>query len=154
MVLFIHTEWQGDKRWRMTSYDSHSYKLADLLRYVLKLFWFMQVRRLWVITLSVTAGEGELISRYGRRVSPSASRGEGELTSAGRLDGRWFSLWNTVEFSSFRKTTWSQHVTNSKRCWRWECNIIPTSFPGSSLSREKDPGWVWSRGTQILGGDK
>ena len=30
-------------------------------------------------------GWGALISRYGRRVSPSASRGEGELTSAGRL---------------------------------------------------------------------
>ena len=29
-----------------------------------------------------------------------------------------------------------------------------TSFPGSSLSREKDPGWVWSRDSQILGGDK
>ena len=32
--------------------------------------------------------------------------------------------------------------------------VRTTSFPGSSLSREKDPGWVWSRGTQILGGDK
>ena len=31
-------------------------------------------------------GWGALISRYGRRVSPSASRGEGELTSAGRLE--------------------------------------------------------------------
>ena len=30
-------------------------------------------------------GWGELISRYGKRVSPSASHGEGELTSAGRL---------------------------------------------------------------------
>ena len=39
----------------------------------------MQVRR------PECNGWGELISRYGRRVSPSASRGEGELTSAGRL---------------------------------------------------------------------
>ena len=30
-------------------------------------------------------GWEELISRYGRRVSPSASRGKGELMSAGRL---------------------------------------------------------------------
>ena len=30
-------------------------------------------------------GWGALISRYGRHVSPSASRGDGELTSAGRL---------------------------------------------------------------------
>ena len=30
-------------------------------------------------------GLGELISRYGRRVSPSNSSGEGELKSAGRL---------------------------------------------------------------------
>ena len=29
-------------------------------------------------------GWGELISQYGRRVSPSNSSGEGELTSAGR----------------------------------------------------------------------
>ena len=29
-------------------------------------------------------------------------------------------------------------------------NLVPVS----SLSQEKDPGWVWSRGTQILGGDK
>ena len=29
-----------------------------------------------------------------------------------------------------------------------------TSLPGSFLSREKDPGWVWSRATQILGGNK
>ena len=29
-----------------------------------------------------------------------------------------------------------------------------TSFTGSFLSREKDPGWVWTRATQILGGDK
>jgi hypothetical protein len=26
----------------------------------------------------------------------------------------------------------------------------PTSFPGSSLLLRKDPGWGWSRGTQIL----
>ena len=32
--------------------------------------------------------------------------------------------------------------------------VSSTSFPRSSLSREKDPGWVWSRGTQILSGDK
>ena len=28
--------------------------------------------------------------------------------------------------------------------------ITTTSFPGSFLSREKDPGWVWSHATQIL----
>ena len=29
-------------------------------------------------------------------------------------------------------------------------NLIPRLLP---LPREKDPGWVWSGGTQILGGD-
>ena len=29
-----------------------------------------------------------------------------------------------------------------------------TSFPGSFLSREKDPGWVWSRGNCILSTNK
>ena len=28
------------------------------------------------------------------------------------------------------------------------------SFPGSLLSRKKDSGWVWSRGTQIMDGKK
>ena len=32
--------------------------------------------------------------------------------------------------------------------------LIATSFPGSFLSREKDPGLVWSRATQTLGGNK
>ena len=46
-------------------------------------------------------------------------------------------------------------------CWKWHrlllevtSNFYATSFPGSSLSREKDLGWVWSGGIQILGGDK
>ena len=34
----------------------------------------------------------------------------------------------------------------------WEC--AATLFPGSFVSREKDPRWVWSRATQILGGNK
>ena len=32
--------------------------------------------------------------------------------------------------------------------------VISTLFPVSFLAREKDPGWVWSRGTHILSASK
>ena len=38
--------------------------------------------------------------------------------------------------------------------WNELASALPTSFPGSFLSREKDSGWVWSGGTKILGGKK
>ena len=63
----------------------------------------------------------------------------------------------------------------SQYCWAQQCWVLlannvgsvcmglykesksrycPTSFPGSFLSRKKDPGWVRSRATQILGDNK
>ena len=33
-------------------------------------------------------------------------------------------------------------------------HFLPNLVPRLFLSREKDPGWVWSRATQILGGNK
>ena len=44
------------------------------------------------------------------------------------------------------------NLKNKRR--RQKRYISATAFPGSFLSREKDPGWVWSRATQILGGSK
>jgi hypothetical protein len=53
----------------------------------------------------------------------------------------------------FEQGSSKKKIDTSKQFWKnnrtgWKWTPPPTSFPGSSLSLRKDPGWGWSRVTR------
>ena len=60
--------------------------------------------------------------------------------------------WKGAFFSSTRNV---QFASIMQKVLKWFCMKRHTTlFPGSFLSQEKDPGWLWSHATQIIGGNK